>query len=263
MEPFVRLGDFIDEHTPGHHGPLSPRQVAVERHHDRRIAGPIENEIESRHPGRLVDDAMVDANTALDFHVTRHGHAQASGRRMRQPEVEKLLGRGGLQRGHHVENKRMPALSLDEQRELAVRAATDRSSLAIERGTPQPNAGKIERKSVEAVFEDVDRERAGDLGPLVPDRGLVIGRHDCRRQRRMGLRGLLGLLEKVFIFLATEQGPLRLVFQQDVQVAEGDVDLAHQGARLVGADRREGRGQQRHRNRRRCAAERPERPRMS
>ena len=127
-------------------------------------------------------------------------------------------------------------IPVDEQHQSPGGVASDRGVLLIERGVFEADAAEVQRQGVQAVFENVDGQHASDFRPLRRGRDGVVGRNDQRGLRGVGFRRLLRLLQQIFIFLAAQQHPFRLLLQEHVQVGEGDVDgaLASRRGLLVG-----------------------------
>ena len=105
----------------------------------------------------------------------------------------------------------------------------------VEPGALQADAAEVQRQGVQAVFQDVDRQRAADFAPV------AARPRPCSRPRRRRPAAGRGFPAPVWPaspgrrIPRAQQHPLRLLFQQDVQVGEGNVDFA---GFLLGAARR-------------------------
>ena len=109
----------------------------------------------------------------------------------------------------------------------------DRCRLAVQGRRPQTRSGKVQGDRLEILFKHVEREIAHPADSFLLAGGRVVGGHQDRALRSVGLRRLLGLLQQIFVFRSGKQHAVGLVFQQHVEVRKWHEDLAHRDFGLV------------------------------
>ncbi len=91
----------------------------------------------------------------------------------------------------------------------------------------QPDARNIQRQGVQSFGQHVDRQRAFDPRAARLNRAFVFGRKHGRLVRILLRRRAAGLREQLQELAASHEHPLRLAFEHDVELIEGNEDLAN------------------------------------
>ncbi len=121
----------------------------------------------------------------------------------------------------------MPADALDEQDRLAFVVASDRGRGIADRRAAHADAGQVQRQGVEALFEDLQIDGAGQPDATVFDRAIVFGGQQQSALRRGDFgRLLLGLGEQIVVFLTRQEHALRVALHQRAEVFVRNEDLA-------------------------------------
>ena len=210
MEPFIRLGDFVDQHAAGNDRALASLEVAVEGHHQRGVAF-AGQELETRHLGRGVDRAADDGRPFLDLHVAGRRQPKLGSCRTRQTEAEHLPSRRRLQRRNHRQAEFVPPQTFDEQHESTGAISADRRAAVVEFGVLQAHAADVQRQGVQAVLQDIDGKCAFDFGPLWSNHDGVLGGDDRGRPGGVRFGRRLRLLHQIIVFRAAQQHTFRLL----------------------------------------------------
>ncbi len=233
MELFAARGHLVDQDGTGQDGFLSPLRVAVEREDQRGVAGKGQ-EFEAGDAGGPVQLPIGDGRAAAEFHVAGHDQPQSAGAAAGKANRKHLLRGRGLQRRGHFQRQLVPPDPFDEKTKPPGRVAPQRGVAAVELRLQQPDPGQVHRHGLQPFVEHVDGQLAGQADALGIAYARVVGRGDDNRNRRVFDWGDLGLAHQIVVFLPREEHAPRLVFQQHIEVLEGDEDLANFLRRLLG-----------------------------
>ena len=144
-----------------------PLQVAVERHHQRGVAF-VRQQLEARQLGRVIDGAADDLGPALTSTspgAVRRSSAAAGRGRRKFSTCRAAVVSSGAPFQRQARATRSLRRTTRSGRPLSRPIDALRSSSL---GILQPHAAHIQRQRSQAVFQDVDRERALDVGPFGP-----------------------------------------------------------------------------------------------
>ena len=123
-------------------------------------------ELEAGDAGGLVHGARDHGRPALDLDVAGHGQLQPAGGRLRQAEMSTCWAEVVSSGPTMSRASRCRPDALDQQVSRPSGPRPIGRVAVVELGGQQPHAAQVQRHGVQAVFQHVDHERAGEAGLL-------------------------------------------------------------------------------------------------
>ena len=225
MQPLVRFGDFIHEHTACHHRTALAKAAVAERKRQQCRSG-YGQKFELGHPHLWIKVTTDYFGTLLDLDIARHGQRKMSRGRIRQLKLERLAIHIRSQWQHHLQDQPAPPAPLYNQYRSPGFVLRQGGRLPVQNCTQHADSREIERNSLDTIRQHLQLQLTHDSGPPQLNHRPVVCRQDRRSNGSSLFRRHRCLPHELLVLFTCHEHMPRRALQQHVEILKRHVDFS-------------------------------------
>ncbi|MEX0718447.1 MAG: hypothetical protein WD066_17770 [Planctomycetaceae bacterium] len=217
----------------------------------RAAIGDAERDVSRAADGKPIRRRLVPFRGPFDRRLVQHEvlsggklDFERGGGAGQQAEFGDAVAADRRERGRHFERQRPAAGAIVDEMQPAAGFgdAAEAGRFVAEGRAFDSESAEGKRDGLPAVAEGAEVDFGGDHEPLAVDPGAVrrAGNRDAAGELVFRAAARAGLLVELAEFVAGKEDALRLVFEDEFEGVEGDVELANAVVRTVGRLRKRG-----------------------